>query len=242
MRSTGITGAACPACRPAALTHNVNGNVASRTDWNGNRTDYTHDLARNLETSRTEGLTSAGATTPQTRTISTQWHATFHLPTVIAEPLRITTNVYDAEGTQCGARAALCSRSIQATTDASGAQGFSATASGTPRTWTYTYNATGRVLTVNGPRSDVADVTTYTYYADNDADLGKRGNVATIANAAGHATSIIAYNAHSQPLVIVDPNGLPTTLTYDERLRSGLAMSGVKPRRTTMTTRASSPR
>ena len=32
------------------------------------------------------------------------------------------------------------------------------------RTWTYTYNSSGQVLTINGPRTDVSDVTTYTYY------------------------------------------------------------------------------
>jgi len=219
VKGNGITGAACPACGPATQTHDANGNVASRTDWNGNRTNYAYDLARNLETSRTEGLTSTGGTTPQTRTITTEWHATFRLPSRIAEPLRITTLVYDVDGTQCGARGALCSKSVQATTDANGSQGFSATPSGTPRTWTYTYNANGAVLTVNGPRTDVADVTTYTYYANDDADLGKRGNVASITNAAGHVTQITEYNAHGQPLTIVDPNGLTTTLIYDARLR-----------------------
>ena len=64
-----------------------------------------------------------------------------------------------------------------------------------------------------------ADVTTYTYYPNNDADLGKRGNVATITNALGHTTSITAYNAHGQPLTIVDPNGLTTAIVYDARLR-----------------------
>jgi YD repeat-containing protein len=195
IKNNGITGSACPACGPAAQTYDANGNVASRTDWNGNRTNYAYDLARNLETARTEGLTAAGGTTPQTRTISTRWHASFRLPTGIAEPLRITTNVYDPDGTQCGARGALCSRSVQATSDASGSLGFSATPAGTARTWTYTY------------------------YANNDADLGKRGNVATVSNAAGHLTSITAYDAHGQPLTIVDPNGLTTTLTYDERQR-----------------------
>ena len=203
----------------SARSRDAQGNLVSRTDFNGNRTDYAYDLTRNLETSRTEGLTAAGGTTPQTRTISTQWHSTFRLPTGIAEPLRTTTFVYDTDGTSCGARGALCSKSVQATTDADGSQGFSATPSGLPRTWTYTYNANGSVLTVNGPRTDVTDVTTYTYYANNDADPGKRGNVATITNAAGHITSITAYNGHGQPLTIIDANALTTTLTYDARLR-----------------------
>jgi YD repeat-containing protein len=61
------------------------------------------------------------------------------------------------------------------------------------------------VLTVNGPRTDVADITTYTY--DN------QGNLATITNALGHVTRITQYDAHGHPLRIEDPNGLVTTLT-----------------------------
>jgi YD repeat-containing protein len=219
-KTTSIAGSPCPSCGPASQAYDANGNPASRTDWNGNRTSYTYDLARNLETQRVEGLTSAGASTPQTRTISTQWHADYRLPTVVAEPLRITTNVYGSPtDTNPGNRGNLLSRTVQATSDANGSQGFSATPVGSARTWTYTYNANGSVLTVDGPRTDVSDVTTYTYYANNDADLGKRGNVATITNAAGHVTQITAYNAHGQPLTIVDANGLTTTLTYDSRLR-----------------------
>jgi len=201
----------------------ANGNVSSHTDYDGNVTHYTYDLARNLETSRTEAFG-----TPQARTISTQWHPTFRLPVKVAEPLRITTYVYNGDGgASCGLEAdgvtlvpgVLCSKTIQLTMDATGAQGFSATAAGTPRTWTYTYNQNGSVLTIDGPRTDVADVTTYTYYAKDDADLGKRGNVAMITNALGQTTSITAYNAYGQPLTIVDPNGLTTNLTYDSRMR-----------------------
>jgi YD repeat-containing protein len=211
-----------------AATYDANGNVASRTDFNGNRTNYTHDLARNLEISRTEGLTSAGATTPQTRTITTEWHPTFRLVKRIAEPLRITTNGYNGDGgASCGLQSdgvtlvpgVLCSKAVQATTDASGASGFGATLAGAPRIWTYTYNANGQVLTVNGPRTDVVDVTSYTYHPANDSIIGRRGKLATIANALNHTTQITAYNAHGQPLTIVDPNGLTTSLAYDQRQR-----------------------
>jgi RHS repeat-associated protein len=218
-KTTAVTGPACPACGPAAQSFDANGNTTSRTDWNGNRTSYTYDQTRNLETSRTEGLTASGGATPQTRTISTQWHASFRMPTSVAEPLRITTSIYDDDGTQCGARGALCSKTTQATTDTNGSQGFAATPTGSPRTWTYTYNASGRVLTVDGPRSDVADTTSHTYYASSDPDLGKRGNLATITDAAGNVTQFTAYNAHGQPLTVIDPNGLTTAMTYDARQR-----------------------
>ncbi len=223
LRNTGISGPVCPSCGPASQTVDANGNVTSRTDWNGNVTNSAYDPTRNLETSRTEAFGTA-----QTRTITTQWHPAFRLPAKVAEPLRIASYVYNGDGgASCGFQAdgvmlvpgVLCSKTVQPTSDASGAAGFGATASGTLRTWSYTYNANGSMLTMDGPRTDVVDVTTTTYYANNDADPGKRGNVATITNARGHVTSITAYNAHGQPLTIVDPNGLTTMLTYDPRQR-----------------------
>ena len=104
----------------------------------------------------------------------------------------------------------------QATTDATGALGFGAGLTGTARTWTYTYTTYGRVLTATDPNGKT---TTTSYYPDDDPDMGRRGNVATITNAANHVTRITAYNLHGQPTQIVDPNGLVTDLTYDLRLR-----------------------
>jgi YD repeat-containing protein len=218
-----ITGPACPSCGPASRTFDANGNVSSRTDWNGNVTVYSYDLARNLETSRTDANG-----TPQARTVTRQWHPTFRLQTKVAEPLRITTYVYNGDGgAQCGFQAdgstlvpgVLCSKTEQATTDATGAAGFSATPTGTPRISTYTYNANGSVLTMDGPRTDLSDVTATAYYSNTDADTGKRGNAATTTNALGHVASITAYDAHGHPLTIVDPNGMITSFAYDARQR-----------------------
>ena len=201
----------------ASYGYDANGNIASRVDWNGNRSTHDYDLTRNLERVRTEGLTASGDATP--RIVTTEWHPVFRLPQRIAEPLRITTLEHDADGALCGARGALCSRSIQATDDVTGAQGFSATREGRPRTWSYRYDADGALLSADGPRSDVADTTTYTYYAADDQDLARRGNLATIRNAAGHVTSFAAYNLHGQPTTIVDPNRMTIELGYDERQR-----------------------
>ncbi len=222
LKNTGISGPVCPSCGPASQTVDANGNVASRTDWNGTVTIFGYDPARNLETSRTEA-----AGTPQARTLSTQWHPALRLPVRVAEPLRITSYVYNGDGVNCGVSAdgaslvpgVLCSKTIQPTSDATGSAGFGAASAGGLRTWSYTYNANGSVLTMDGPRTDVADVTSYAYYADNDADPGRRGNLAAFANALGYTTQILAYNAHGQPLLIVDPNGLSTTLSYDSRQR-----------------------
>jgi YD repeat-containing protein len=210
------------------------GNVASVTDHNDIKTCYAYLADRNLETVRVEGVPAAtacaglltsGASLPAgSRKVSTEWHARWRLPLAVAEPLRRTTFSYNGDASCAPASAAidegganpvplpvLCSRIVQATSDADGSQGFAGSAAGTPRASSFTYNANGKVLTVDGPRTDVSDVTTYTYGTD--------GNVASAANAASHATSITAYNAHGQPLTIIDPNGLTTTLAYDERQR-----------------------
>ena len=206
----------CNGSNITGTTYDANGNVASRTDFNGNRTNYIYDLARNLETQRVEGLSSAGASTAQTRTISTEWHPTWRLPKRIAEPKRLTSFVYNGDaGVTCGATAALCSKTLTETTDANGASGLGATPTTNTRSWSYTYNSAGQVLTVNGPRTDASDVTTYAYYTANDPSGNFRiGDLASITNALGHITQITHYDAHGKPKRIVDPNGLVTQLDY----------------------------
>ncbi|MDR1995309.1 MAG: DUF6531 domain-containing protein [Azonexus sp.] len=230
-RNTGASQPGGSGCGPAstAQTHDNNGNVVSRTDFNGNVTTYTYDQSRNLETKRVE---ASGK--PEARTISTQWHNYWRQPTKIAEPKKLTTwtingdnNTYCAPPTATvpsldgGTRpiGVICSQTEQATLDANGSQGLAANPTGTPRTWTYTYNADGQILTANGPRTDVADITTTTYYPATDPDLGKRGNIATVTNALGHVTAITAYDGNGNPLTLTDPNGVTTTLTYDLRQR-----------------------
>ncbi|HYD82021.1 MAG TPA: DUF6531 domain-containing protein [Paucimonas sp.] len=196
-KNTGLD-QACVECGPIkARTYDANGNVASATDWNGNTATYTYDLTRNLETRRVEASGTA-----QARTISTQWHPAFRLPTAIAEPKRIITLTYDSLGN-------LLTRSEQATSDATGAQAFNAAAVGAPRVWRYTYNQHGQVLTAKGPRTDVDETTTYTYDA--------QGNLATVVNPAGHATTLSNYDAHGRAGRITDPNGVVTDLAYNAR-------------------------
>jgi YD repeat-containing protein len=117
------------------------------------------------------------------------------------------------------ARGLVCQKIEQATTDADGSSGLAATPSGLPRTWTFTYNDHGRILSADGPRTDISDLTTATYYDAADPDPGKRGNLATVTNALGQVTQITAYDLHGQPLTVIDANGSVTTLSYDARQR-----------------------
>jgi RHS repeat-associated protein len=232
LKQTGISqppGSGCSAAA-SATTYDANGNIATRTDFDGAITTYSYDAARNLETQRVEASGTSVA-----RTINTQWHSYWRLPVKIAEPKKLMTYVYNGDTVNsvvvtCAPAGAtvpsptgtqpigvLCQMTEQATTDATGAQGFAATVTGSPRTWNYTYNAFGQMLTSDGPRTDVADTTTYTYYAANDAVVGKRGNVATITDALGHITQITNYDANGRPLTILDPNGVTLAFTYFPR-------------------------
>jgi YD repeat-containing protein len=148
----------------SAMAYDANGNVASRADFNQHKTCYAYDLTRNLETARIEGLAStddcatalaASTLSGVARKTTTVWDTTYRLPHLITEAVgkpeeRVTTINYDPTSGN------VLSKSIKET------------ASGKTRTWVYSYTTAADntllnlLKTVNGPRTDVADVTTYT--------------------------------------------------------------------------------
>lgn len=79
------------------------------------------------------------------------------------------------------------------------------------RATTHTYNNLGLLESVDGPRTDVADITRFAY--------DERGNLVSVTNALDYLTEIIAHDDHGRPLAIRDPNGNVTALTYDARGR-----------------------
>ena len=203
-------------------------NLTSKTDFNGNLTCYTYDsTGRDLEISRTEGLAgtcAAPQTTSATRTITKEWNSTWRMPERIAEPLKITTFSYNGEaGISCAPSGApttlLCSKTVQGTTDADGSQGLGAATDGAPaRVWSYTYNAFGQVLTIDGPRTDLSDVSTLAYYASDDpAGKYKAGDLESVTDAKGHVTQYAIYDAAGRLAKMLDANGLETLLQYTPR-------------------------
>ncbi|MEW8057606.1 MAG: RHS repeat-associated core domain-containing protein, partial [Candidatus Thiodiazotropha sp.] len=94
------------------------------------------------------------------------------------------------------------------------------------RTTSYTYTAQGQVETIDGPRLDVSDITTYGY--------DTQGNRISITNALSQVTQVTAHDAAGRPLTSVDPNGLTTTLNYD--LRGRLTQQSLSDGSTTRTT------
>ncbi len=77
------------------------------------------------------------------------------------------------------------------------------------QTTSYTYNAAGQVLTEDGPRTDVIDVTTHTY--------NSQGYVATTTNALSQTTTFNNYDLNGNLLSMTDQNGVISEFTYHDR-------------------------
>jgi len=251
-------GSGC-AASTSAQVFDQQGDLASRDDFNQIRTCYVHDSTRHLETGRVEGLsnttvcdtvTGAGAALPAgSRKVSTVWHPHWRLPVRRADPGKLTEWVYNGQTdprdnsiVACAPTnaklldnkpiAVLCRKIERATQDADGHLGFSAPLQPgvADRETRWTYNESGQVLTEDGPRTDVADVTTYEYYLDPTDDYA-RGDLKQVTDELGNWTRYLRYNRFGQVLESVDANGRTTVLTYDERQR--LLTSTVGGRQTT---------
>jgi len=239
-------GAGC-AASSSSSAYDSAGDIASRDDFNGNRACYAHDSARGLRTMALEGrantqvcsfVPSTSDVTHPERLTTTIWHPDWALMAREAAPKKITTWVYNGQpdpiagGTaNCAPSSAvlpdgkpiavICARYEQATTDATGVQGFSATVSGSTRAWTYTYNQFGQVLTETAPKLSASDslshTTTYTYYSDTSiaGNSGHTiGDLQTVTNPLQQMTSFTSYDGAGRLLSSTDPNGVVTTQTY----------------------------
>ncbi|WP_137938465.1 DUF6531 domain-containing protein [Chitinivorax sp. B] len=108
---------------------NADGSLASRKDWAGNQTQYRFDVARNLETSRTEAVGK-----PEQRVIQTEWNPIWRLPVKITESGRLTQFDYDTNGN-------LLKKTV--------------TADGKSRAWAWSYGNFGLVQTATDPNGQV---------------------------------------------------------------------------------------
>ncbi len=168
----------------SGLTYDSAGNVLSRDDFTGARTCYAYD-ASNRQTVRVEGLgnqascatvLSMGATLPAgARKITTTWHPDWALPAEVTQPLRKETTVYQgqpdplnsnttatctpAPAMQNGKSLPRVCKQIEQALLASGAVDSSVPA----RTTSFTYDASGRMLTTTNP---AGRTTSYAYYTD----------------------------------------------------------------------------
>lgn len=172
------------------------------------------------------------------RKFTTRWHPTWPLPEVLASPGRIETRIYNdrPDFLSNGALAAcmpwlgggglpfdiqpsaLCRRSQRATTDGNGAQGLAANVDPNvpPRDERWTYTRHGQPVSHDGPRTDVADLTLWSYHAATTADA-RAGDLAEIRNGLGQSTRFHRWSSTGQLLSYSDSNAVRTDFVYDKR-------------------------
>jgi RHS repeat-associated protein len=206
--------APCMSCgnKFAAITYDGNGDgyISSTTDFNGNVTNYTHDAA-GRETSRTEAYGTADQ-----RTITTTRNVMNGLPEAIYEYnassqlMRDTLYCYNVSGSACNDSTSAGTIWTVNVVDPNRSL---------TRITTYTYNSQGLLLTVDGPRTDVSDVTNFAYYTATVAGSHNINDLNTITDALGHVTTVTGYEANGNPSGITDPNSIATSFTYDARAR-----------------------
>ncbi|WP_407354652.1 RHS repeat-associated core domain-containing protein [Luteimonas sp. R10] len=198
-------------------SYDSNGFLASTTDFNGSITEYERD-ARGLELQRVEGVGESDE-----RRIQTDWHSGFHVPVerrtydASADMVALTNWTYNARGQVL-------------------AETRTGPAAGAPRATTTTYceqadftagacPLLGLVTSVDGPRTDVNDLTTFTYYPADHADCTaspttcpwRKGDLRKVANALGQITETLRYDGAGRPLSVKDANGVVTDMKYHPR-------------------------
>jgi RHS repeat-associated protein len=181
------------------------GRLIGQTDWQGNITRYQYDARGNI----TQITRGTGTADQQITNIT--YDATFNLPDIVSETGKTTDYDYDAYGR-------LTSKTVTDTN----------TSEARITAYTYYANTTdpngnlvlGRLHTVDGPRTDVSDITTYTY--DTNLDLK------TVTNPLSQVTTIVTRDTAGRPTEITDANGTETDLTYDTngRLHTSVAAVG----------------
>ena len=205
----------------SAETYDTNGYPNTVTDWNGNITQTTYGSNGLLGTE-----VDASGTAAQ-RTTTTIWNNTLRVP--------LTRTVLNAVGTTVASSAWVYNAAGQTLarcdidpTVAAAASYTCATTGTVPagvRRATYTYctvvdttqcPVVGLLLTATGPRTDLTQTDTYTYYL-TDSSTSKHGDLQSVTDALGHTTTYLSYDGAGRVLSQQDANGVVTTFTYTPR-------------------------
>lgn len=209
IRVQSFTGPGCSACGAdtgSSYAYTSRQQVEQVTDARGTVTVYRYDALGN-RISRTEA-----AGTPEERTTSWTYDP------VGNRIAAVTRDSVSHPGGQSGVRMSYDAGGNLLARTQSGYAGVEPVS----RTTSYTWDSLGRLTSVDGPRTDVHDTTSFTYYPDTPDQGRDRGFLRSVTNALGHATTYSQYNAFGRPELITTPNGTEIALAYDAagRLRS----------------------
>ncbi|SDQ37682.1 RHS repeat-associated core domain-containing protein [Pseudoxanthomonas sp. CF125] len=210
----------CTGCmtRTSLFSFDSNGRWNVATDAAGATTDYDYNTRGLL----TQKVDAANSSTTKRKT-QTDWHVDFPSP--------VERRTYNSANTL-----------VAKSTYTYNTRGQALTASqidpvsGVVRTTTTTYCESsdittgtcplvGLVTSVNGPRTDVGDTTTYTYRMADEASCAtaptncpyRKGDLWKVTNALGQITETLAFDGAGRVLSVKDANGVITDMTYHPR-------------------------
>lgn len=207
------------ATRTHSYTYDANGFPDVATDPLLTTTDYDYDGSGRLS----QVVESANVVATK-RTTETYWHASFDVPTErrILGPAGAleakSTWTYNSRGQVVTASAVhLTNSALSRTTTFTYCEDAGVSAGTCP--------IVGLLLSVDGPRTDVADVTTFTYRQADDSTCAtspttcpyRKGDLWKVTNALGQVSEMVAYDGAQRPLSVKDVNGVVTNFEYNAR-------------------------
>jgi len=200
-------------------TFDANNNLSCQQDAEGRVTTYEYN-ASNQRTRLTEGQggTCAAPTSgPETRTTTYEYFVAEGLPPHL-DLIRFIRRPSVAAG-QTQATETRYEHPTHWTLPTSIIQrGYAPDGTAVSRAISFSYNTQGQLIAIDGPRTDVTDITTLAYY---ECTTGAEcGQLQAVTNALGQETTYDFYYADGRLKQLTDPNGLITTYTYDARGRA----------------------
>lgn len=181
-------------------TFDSHDNLLTRTDELGRKTTYTYNN-NNQKTSITEASGTADART----TIYEYLSSDVDLVTSVQRPSVYSSGIYETAITY----------DADLNPDTVTQTGYTPNGIAVTRVADFDYDASGRMIQFDGPRTDVSDVTTFEYYAC--ATGSECGQLKEVINGLGHITTYNAYDAHGRVTELTDANGIVTAYDYDNR-------------------------
>ena len=180
-----------------AQTHNFgysNDLFVSHVDGRGIETTAINDAL-----GRPTQIVNANAR-PEAQTTTLTWDPVYDLPATETRGNVRTEYTYDTQMRVTQLRQVdLTSQTVPYSTN------------GQTRTWTYGWNANGRLASINGPRAVNAqsqdDTLTFAY--------DPAGNLSSITNGLGQITGYSNYDANGRPGRMTDANNINTDFVYD---------------------------
>lgn len=194
-------------------TFDANNNLVCRKDQEGRVATYTYNSSNQM-TAKTEGQTG-DCTSPVATTVTRTRTYQYLSPTLDLATLVESPSVYSSH-----------SKTLTIAYGDPGhpnlptsltLNGYTPDATAITRTMGITYTAAGQIQTIDGPRTDVSDIITFSYYV---CTIGVEcGQLQSSTNALGQTTSYDTYDADGRLTQVTDANGLRTNFDYDGRGR-----------------------